>query len=480
MDLKQFDIRIRPCYYFYEITKIPHGSYNEKAISDYVVQFAKDHHLPYKQDEVFNVIIHKKASPGYENAEPIILQAHMDMVNEKIKESTHDFEKDPLDLYEEDGWLHARNTTLGGDDGNGVAYMLAILEDETLAHPALTCIFTTMEEVGLIGATHLTKDDIDANRMISLDGGGEVRTAITSAGGINAFIRLPLEWETNTNPTYSLQVRGLSGGHSGGEIHKEKGNANVIGARLLKELQFNGIDVQLVSFTGGQKDNAIPRECDILFTSSSNTNDIEKSIHETTKAIQQELLFSDQEVYTIFDTVECAPKKLTNEKTMAVINYAFLVPNGLQHKSMAIEGLTQASTNLGVITMDEDSIVFDHLIRSAEDTMAKDIFNKLRTIAEIYHMEVESNDSIKGWAYSAESKMREIFKKVLQTHNRELQEEATHGGLECGVLKGLNPNLDIITFGPITEHVHTPDERTNITSFINSYGLLCEILENCK
>ena len=480
MTLKEFDVSIPCCHYFYELTKIPHGSRNEKAISDYVVQFAKDHNLKYKQDEVYNVIIWKDASKGYENAEPLILQAHMDMVNEKIKESDHDFEKDPLDLYEEDGWLHARGTTLGGDDGNGVAYMLAILEDDTLAHPALTCIFTTMEEIGLIGATYLTKEDVSANRMISLDGGGEVCTSTTSAGGINAFLRLPLTWEENTDPTYLVKVRGLTGGHSGGEIHKEKGNANVIGARLLKELQLNNIDVQLVSFQGGQKDNAIPREADILFTSTTDENIIKDSINQTTTAIQQELAFSDKDVTVHFSKVDTAPKKFTKDKSDASINYAFLVPDGMQHKSMAIEGLTQASTNLGVIVTDEDTILFDHLIRSAEDSMAMNLFNKMRTLASIYGMNVEANTSIKGWAYSPESEMREIYRKVLKNHNQELIEQATHGGLECGVLKGLNPNLDIITFGPVTEHVHTPEERTNIASFIRSYGLLCEIIQECK
>ena len=225
----QFDLSKRYCYYFNEICKIPHGSRNEKAISDFIVNFAKEHHLEYKQDDVYNVIIEKKASSGYEDSEPIILQAHIDMVNEKNKTSNHDFDKDPLDLYvDEDGWLHAKGTTLGADDGKGVAYMLAILEDDSLSHPALQCFFTSMEEIGLLGAVNLKAQDIKANKMINLDGGGEFVTTTSSAGGANVFVTKEIHFEENTDATYRLEVRGLLGGHSGTLIHTEKGNANIM------------------------------------------------------------------------------------------------------------------------------------------------------------------------------------------------------------------------------------------------------------
>ena len=187
--MMDFDLNKRHCYYFNEISKIPRGSRNEKAISDYLVSFAKEQGLWYKQDDVYNVIIDKPASEGYENSAPIILQAHIDMVCEKNKDVEHDFEKDPLDLYVEDGWLKARGTTLGADDGYGVSYMLAILEDKSLKHPPLSCIFTSMEEIGLLGAANLKAEDLHGKKLINLDGGGEIRTTVSSAGGATGIIR---------------------------------------------------------------------------------------------------------------------------------------------------------------------------------------------------------------------------------------------------------------------------------------------------
>jgi dipeptidase D len=192
----EFDLSKRHCYYFNEIAKIPHGSRNEKALSDYIVSFAKAHGYAWKQDEVFNVLVDKPASPGYEDCAPVILQAHIDMVNEKNKDSGHDFDKDPLDLYvDEEGWLHARGTTLGADDGSGAAYMLAILDDPDLKHPPIQCNFTTMEEIGLIGASSLKAEDFHGKKLINLDSGGEVETTVSSAGGARAQIICRLQKE---------------------------------------------------------------------------------------------------------------------------------------------------------------------------------------------------------------------------------------------------------------------------------------------
>ncbi|HAE17393.1 MAG TPA: aminoacyl-histidine dipeptidase, partial [Erysipelotrichaceae bacterium] len=213
----EFDLNKRHCYWFDALAQIPRGSGNEKAASDFIVQFAKDHGLTYKQDHVWNVIVDKPASPGNEDAQPLIMQAHLDVVCEKNKDVEHDFTKDPLDLYvDEEGWLHARGTTLGCDDGFGVSYMLAVLEDETLPHPPLSCMFTTMEEIGLLGARELKKEDIHGKRLINLDSGGETKTSVSSAGGCTAVITRTLECEDNADPTYMLGVRGLLGGHSGG------------------------------------------------------------------------------------------------------------------------------------------------------------------------------------------------------------------------------------------------------------------------
>ncbi len=219
--------------YFEEMTQIPHGSYHEEAISNYLVAFAKAQGLRYIQDDMFNVIIYKEASSGYEDHEPLVLQAHMDMVCEKNKDSVHDFEKDPLSLRIVDGWLMANHTTLGADDGCGVAYMLAILSDDTLKHPRLECIFTVQEEVGLCGALHLKKDQFDATRMINLDDESGYATCTTSAGGMNVLLDKEIIRIQEKMDGYRLSIKGLAGGHSGAEIDKERGNANKLLVRIL-------------------------------------------------------------------------------------------------------------------------------------------------------------------------------------------------------------------------------------------------------
>lgn len=473
----EFDLTKRHCYYFNETTKIPHGSFNEKALSDYIVEFAKNNGLRYVQDESYNVVVYKDASQGYEDKEPLILQAHIDMVCEKNKDSSHNFETDPLDLYVEDGLLKARGTTLGADDCAGAAYMLAILEDKTLAHPALECIFTTMEEVGLIGATRLDKNVFTAKRMISLDGGGETATMLTSAGGCRCDIIRNIEWVENTEPTYSLAIRGLAGGHSGGEIHKEKGNANQLAIRVLKEAMIAGNDATLVDYNGGLKENAIPRESDIIFTSTSSLEDLTKAILSSETAIKEELEFSDSGFAVEFTKVDTASKKMSKESSDDIIDYVYLMPNGFRHKSMAIEGLTITSLNIGVVETKEDHIVLHVSLRSAIDSGMDNLIGILSTLARRLGFKVETGARYPGWNYSTVSPMRDTFAKVVKDiYDQELVLIAAHGGCECGVFKGFEPEMDIISVGPKCAFIHTPDEQLDLASFDRTYTLLCSII----
>ncbi|MBR3357447.1 MAG: beta-Ala-His dipeptidase [Solobacterium sp.] len=476
----EFDLGKRYCYYFNEISKIPHGSRNEKAVSDYVCEFARKHGLPYKQDSVWNVTIDKPASPGYENSEPVILQAHMDMVCEKNNDVIHDFEKDPLDLYVEDGWLHARGTTLGADDGTGVAYMLAILEDDTLAHPSLECIFTTMEEIGLVGAGYLTKEDLHGHRYISLDGGGVSCTTTSSAGVSDVIISKKLQYESCKLPGYILTVKGLKGGHSGGEIHMERGNANVLAARILKEAQGNDLDITLCTLKGGMKMNAIPREAVFTFMSDSAAEAVKASVQASAEAIRRELLFSDPGVEVVLQETSEYTFRIQKEISDALLNCIYLMPNGFQHRSMVIDGLTVASLNLGVISVRDDTVRFEIMIRSAEDSARHDLSSRLVTLASLLDLDAEVPSGYAGWAYSENSRMREIYRAVCERNGLEYKERATHGGLECGIIKGLDPDMDIITFGPISEAIHSPDERLELQSFDDAYRILCEILKDCR
>ncbi len=477
----EFDLSKRHCHWFNELAMIPRGSGNEKAASDFIVRFAQEHGLAYKQDHVWNVIVDKPASEGYENAEPLIMQAHLDVVCEKNKDVEHDFTKDPLDLYvDEEGWLHARGTTLGCDDGFGVAYMLAVLEDDDLPHPPLSCMFTVMEEIGLLGARELKKEDIHGRRLINLDSGGETKTSVSSAGGCTAIVSRELEFEDNHDSTYRLGIRGLLGGHSGGLIHLERGNSNTLAARVLKELQFAGLDVRLVSFTGGLKFNAIPREADVVFTSSSSKEALEAQIRTSEKNISSELEFSDAGFKVLFEELPAAGHRMTKSCSDDILNYVFLAPNGFRHRSMAIEGLTAASLNMGTVRTENGRFTAEDLMRAALDSHIDEMIGQVRGVAELTHMDTEFKDRFPGWAYTKDSPLREIARKVEEAHGNTLTESASHGGLECSIFKGLVPELDIITFGPVAYGAHTPDEKLDLASFDRTFEMLKEIISACR
>ena len=475
----EFDLNKKHCFYFNEISRIPRGSRNEKAVSDYIVAFAQERGLAWKQDEVWNVIVDKPATPGYENAPTLVLQAHTDMVNEKNKGVDHDFEKDPLDLYTEDGWLMARGTTLGADDGFGVAYMPAILDDDTLEHPALSCVFTTMEEIGLIGASHLKPEDVHGTRYINLDAGGETSTYVSSAGGATVIMTFPFETEKNDLPAYTLSVRGLKGGHSGAMIHMELGNANLIAVRAAVELREAGCDVRMVSFNGGMKYNAIPREADAVFASATPFEKLAEAVRKTEQDLKRELEFSDPGIRLELTETE-ASERMTADCSGRFLDSLFLMPLSLQHRSMAIEGLTVASHNPGVFVTKDKKVVMEDLARAALESHTDDMARRMKVLGDRFGWETEVRDRIPGWGFSSKSDMRGFLREALAERGIEMGEEATHGGLECGVFKGLCPELDIITYGPVAEGEHTPDERLDLGSFDRSFEILREVISKAK
>ncbi|MBR5340352.1 MAG: beta-Ala-His dipeptidase [Erysipelotrichaceae bacterium] len=476
----EFDLSKKHCYYFKAISDIPRGSRNEKAVSDYVVNFAKEHGYKYLQDEVYNVIVEKPASEGYENFEPVMLQAHMDMVCEKNKDVEHDFEKDPIDLYvDEEGHLRARGTTLGCDDGFGVAYMLAILDDRTLKHPPLQCIFTVMEEIGLFGAMALKKEYLHSKRLINLDSGSEDKTIVSSSGGARCVISRKLTYQPNESKTYTLQIRGLKGGHSAGTIHLELGNAILLGSRVLEELNEQFKDLRLVDINGGMKFNAIPREVDITFTTNTDTDELNKKAEETLNKIKSELQYSDPDFKGILTETAKADRALSTQDSKDIFEFLYVIPNGLQHRSMALD-ISVASLSAGVIYIKDDTLYLDDLIRSAEASHGDLMIRQLEILCPKFGFEFEMRDRYYGWAYSKDSGLREILRNVLKEKGVELKESATHGGLECGIFKGLIPDLDIITYAPISSGAHTVSEMLDLGSFDRTYENLCKVLENCR
>ena len=477
----EFDLNKSYCYYFKAISDIPRGSRNEKAVSDYVVKEAKKHGYKYIQDEVYNVIVYKPASPGYEDSEPVILQAHMDMVCEKNKDVVHDFEKDPLDLYvDENGWLRAKGTNLGADDGQGVAYMLAILDDESLEHPALECAFTVMEEIGLYGAIALKKEYFSAKRYINLDSGGEVTTCVTSSGGVRAVLSKNLSFTENDKPSYRLEIRGLKGGHSASCIHLELGNAILLAGRVMEELRTLFNDIAIADLNGGMKFNAIPREADITFSTDCDPDKLEQAAQFCFRRIAQELQYSDEgfngKIVPVTRDDKVIDKKISDE----ILSFLYVIPNGFQHRSMAIEGLTVASLNAGVAYIENDQLYIDDLIRSAAASHGDLMIHQLQILCPAYGFRFTLDDRYYGWDYAKESDLRQIFRQVLAEKGVELKERATHGGLECGIFKGMIPELDIITLGPISKGEHTPEERLDLASFDRAFENLLEVLKRCK
>lgn len=464
-------------YYFEEISKIPRGSYNEEGIADYVVSIAEQYHLDYQRDEMNNVIIFKEATKGYEDHEPLMLEAHMDMVNEKNNDSDHDFENDPLDLYIEDGFLHARGTTLGADDGYGVSYMLAILTQENIKHPPLECVFTVQEEVGLFGAFGIDASYLKARRMIGLDSEKEGVTCTSSSGGVDVMMTKPIHKQENSSPVYILEVKGLLGGHSGDCIHKARGNANKLAARVLYHMLKNSIDIRLIEIIGGLKNNAIPRECSVVFASQNSKDEIETIIYSCYQDIKNELEISDPNVdISVYET-EC-DFCINAKDSEAVISIMYLAINGMIEQSQVIPGLTTLSLNMGVVRTHDDSITIDYSIRSPIKSARDEIAMQLDAVASLFNGYTEKSGDYPGWDYDPHSLLRKQLKEFYEEYaHQELEEVATHGGLETGVLKGKIPELDIVTIGPNMADIHTPDERLDIQSFENTFELLVKFIE---
>lgn len=463
-----------PEKYFEEICAVPHGSYHEKPLSDYLVHFAEAHGLAYKQYPNWNVIIYKPASPGYEDHAPVMLQAHIDMVCEKEPGSEHDFEKDPLDLYVEDGKLHAKGTTLGADDGVGVAYMLAFLDDDTLPHPPLECVFTVQEEVGLIGAAQLAFEDISAKRMIGLDDMGGNTCYASSCGSQYMHLTRSYTVTDNTLPGYRLTVNGLLGGHSGVCINKERGNAIKLAARVLYGLD---LSIRIGSFIGGTKDNAIPTQCEVLFGCDAGIEALQEKAAEFETLFRKELAYSDPDVTVAVEPAACG-EAFSEEDSRALVEMLFVLPDGFRHKSMKIEGLTTVSENLARIRTEEGVVTIYCFPRSEIDSFLDQIAGEYRILGGLYGFELVCRDRAPGWRFEEKSAIREsLFTAYHEVTGGHMTLIAEHGGLETGYISGGIPGIDIVTCGPHCEEYHTPKEWLDLASFRTIYEVLKRTLE---
>jgi dipeptidase D len=470
--------------YFEKLSQIPRGSGNEKEVSDYLVSFAKENNLEYVQDSALNVVIRKNASKGYENSPVVVLQGHMDMVNEKNSDVEHDFTKDPLKLRIIDDKVYATGTTLGADNGIAVAMGLAILASDEYQHPAIELLVTTSEETGMDGAMALDPKHIIGRTLINIDSEEEGTILVSCAGGVTAKVSIPVKLESvNENLVpYSIKIRGLKGGHSGMEIDKERGNSNKLMGRVLMTI-LSETDMRLSSLNGGSKHNAIPRETDaVILVKTEDIALVQKKISECEEIFKSELRTQDPDIKIEFEVLKTLPSQMfSKESTDNAVNYLYLIINGVTSMSMDIKGLVESSLNLGVITTYKDRVEFISSIRSSVRSLKDELYNRLVVTAKINDGSVVSESNYPEWAYNPDSKIRTIFESVYEKmYGKKPHISAIHAGLECGLFSEKFGELDAISFGPNLYDVHTPNESMSISSVQRTWEYLLEILKNIK
>ncbi|HIX64483.1 MAG TPA: aminoacyl-histidine dipeptidase [Candidatus Mediterraneibacter colneyensis] len=467
-------------HFFEDVCAVPRGSGNEKQISDFLVNFAKERNLWVYQDDSNNVIIKKGGSKGAEDKEPVMLQGHIDMVCDKRAGVEHDFEKEGIDLVLKDGVLSANGTTLGADNGVAVALMMTVLDDEDLAHPPLECVFTTEEEVGLNGAQALDKTQITARTMINMDSEEEGVATISCAGGLRVQLTKQVERVSAEGTVVQIKIEGLLGGHSGTDIDKERQNANILMARMVAEL-LDETDGRLVSYAGGTKDNAITRECEasLIYADKAEAEKAEKT------ACRLAEIFSD-EISAFEPDFGCeisledgqSVSALKDEDARAFVSAIRLAPNGVYKRNIRMDGFVVVSSNMGVVRADENELIIVISPRSSVASLQEDTKARLALLAGTFGFGIEYSGEYPGWDYKEDSRIREVFKdSYRELFGKELRLEALHAGLECGLFSEALPGLDAIAVGPTLYNVHTPDENVPLDSFERFYELLKDVLK---
>lgn len=468
--------------YFYEITQIPHPSKKEEKIIDYLINFAKKYNLEVNKDEAGNVLITKEATKGKENLPTVILQGHVDMVAEKNSDTVHDFEKDPIVTYIDGDWVKARGTTLGADNGMGVAAALAILAADDIEHGKLECLFTVDEETGLTGAYALSKDFLTGDIMINLDTEEEGEVYIGCAGGKTTYATFTYKKEDVPHNYFwfKVQVNGLNGGHSGSEINKGLGNANKILNRYLWALN-NKLDFRLAEIDGGNLHNAIPREAYAIGGVPYNKKeDVIVLLNTMTPELVAEIKAVDPNLNIQVESTD-TPAFVTDKKTSDnLLNAVYVCPHGVLGMSMDIPGLVETSTNLASIKMkDGNTIVVGTSQRSSTESLKNNAVNIIHVLFTMAGASVKSSEGYPGWKPNPNSKILEVAKNSYQKlFGKEPKIMAIHAGLECGLFYEKNPHLDIISCGPTITDAHSPAEQVNIPSVAKWWDFLLDILKS--
>lgn len=465
--------------FFEEICAIPHGSYNTKQISDYVVNFAKERGLRYRQDDANNAVIWKSATKGYEDAPTVMIQGHMDMVCEKDQGCEKDMEREGLDLFVEGDTIGARGTTLGGDDGIAVAMALAILDSDDIPHGPLECLFTVDEEVGLLGAQALDASDLNARYLLNLDSEEDRVLTVGCAGSTRASSSFDIERAPFDGRICRLTVDGLIGGHSGEEIHKGRANSNVLMGRMLCEIA--GVcELRIVDLQGGAKENAIAVKTSAVI-SVSDFEAAKRKADELQKIFSSEYRVQDGNIRVTFEEASSPMLPMSEEWTKRIAAFLFCVPFGVLAMSAEVDDLVQTSINIGRVITDDKKVAAHFMVRSSVNSQQDEAAKRVIALADVLGGRSEIASSYSAWEYRSDSRLKEIVIEAFrEVYGSDPTVKALHAGLECGILAGKMPGLDCISYGPDLTGIHTPRERMHIASVQRIWRLTKEILKKLR
>lgn len=476
---------------FYDLTQIPRPSKHEELAVEYMYNWGKAHGLETIKDEIGNIVIRKPATPGFENRKGVILQGHIDMVPQKNNDTVHDFEKDPIQTWIDGEWVKAKGTTLGADNGLGVAMGMAVLESDNLQHGPIELLVTVDEETGMTGANALKPGLLQGDILINLDSETEGELYVGCAGGLDATASatyVPAEYDKNWL-CYSLAVKGFKGGHSGMDIILYRGNANKVAARVLYALMTKA-GVKLLDFEGGTLRNAIPREAfATVYVPADKLAEAEKVFAEVSAAIKAEYAGTDPDSEFIFKPYECAEgecccggdecKYVPVADAIRFVRAIIACPDGVERMSSEMAGLVETSNNLAMVKIEGGQFSVKTLMRSSVDTAKEALAQKFESIFALAGIETSFAGGYSGWAPNPDSAILATMKKVYDDlYGKEPAVMAIHAGLECGILSGAYPHWDMVSCGPTLMSPHSPDERANIPSVAKCWEFLKAVLEN--
>lgn len=466
--------------YFHDITQIPHPSKNEKKIAEYVVKFGSEHNLETIVDKVGNVIIRKPAVKGMENRKGIILQTHLDMVPQKNSDKVHDFANDPIETIVDGEWVRANGTTLGSDNGIGVAATLAVLASKDLQHGPVEALFTIDEETGMTGANGLEPGHLKGEILMNLDSEDEGELYVGCAGGID--VSATKEYAEDPAPkgmiAFRVSAKGLKGGHSGVDIALGRANSNKLMSRFLMQAEAD-FGIRLSEMSGGDLRNAIPRESTaVVLVPEIKSAEFESFIKEYEIMYREEFSETEPDLKFAFEKVTVPATVINQGDQYRIIRAVFACPNGVQRMSQAMKGLVETSNNLAIVKCSGGKFEAHNLTRSSVDSAKEATAWKIAAVFHLIDATVELKGGYPGWKPNMNSPILKTMSKVYSDKYGKIPEiKAIHAGLECGIIAGVYPKLDMISFGPTIRYPHSPDEKVHIGSVEKFYDFLCETLK---